>query len=111
MIIGQRNPQLFLEPLEILRKSCYAFIFLAGCNGAAGDLYQDVARASGLATLASTTEVQMTKSAAMVTFRPVGVGGEWKVFDPKTLLTLSLNDASHAWFRIALSGMDITLLG
>lgn len=88
----------------------YAFIFLAGCNGAAGDLYQDVARASGLATLASTTEVRMTKSAAMVSFMPEGVGGEWKVFDPKTLLTLSLNDASYVWFRVALRAMDITLL-
>jgi hypothetical protein len=89
----------------------YSFIFLAGCDGAAGNLYIDVAHASRLPTLASTTKVQMTKVGGLsqVTFLPVN-RGEWKVFDPTTNQVLSLNDASCAWFKHPLNMMEISLL-
>lgn len=89
----------------------YSFIFLAGCDGAAGPLYEDVARASQLPTLAATTKVKMTKLGGVghVTFAPIA-GGVWQIYQPGTGLVLSLNDPSCAWYHTPLGMMDITLL-
>lgn len=85
----------------------YGFIFLAGCNGAAGNLYQDIANSSQLPTLASTTEVNMAKTQDRVTFNPIG--GRWEIFNPSNAQIYSLDDASYAWVRHPLNMMGITL--
>ncbi|MCP5419048.1 MAG: hypothetical protein H6970_00965 [Gammaproteobacteria bacterium] len=102
------------EVISILRNTRnlnfenYSFIFLAGCDGAAGTLYVDVAKASRLPTLAATTQVNMTKAGSQVTFQPMGQG-VWKVFDPSRGLSLPLSDPSCAWFRQPLNMMEIFL--
>ncbi|MEZ5589288.1 MAG: hypothetical protein R3F53_00645 [Gammaproteobacteria bacterium] len=94
-----------------LNFASYSFIFLAGCDGAAGPLYEDIAKAGQLPTLAATTKVQMTKLGGVghVTFAPIA-GGEWKIYQPDTGLELSLGDPSCQWYQHPLTMMDITLL-